>query len=80
MHNGSGGHRATLALVLSLAAAAAGAQGGIAAAPDKAKGATKQPDTGEVHSVTGPSTTSLSPKRTHKAKAKAKTASAAASQ
>ena len=77
MHNGTHRRRAALALVLSLAAAAAGAQGGITEAPDKTKGATKQPDTGEVHSVTGPATTSLSPKK--KSKAKAKAASAAAS-
>ena len=79
MHNGSRRRRAGLALVLALAAAAASAQGGITEAPDKTKGATKQPDTGEVHSVTGPSTTSLSPRKTHKATAKAKAASAAAS-
>ena len=43
------------------ATAAASAQGGITEAPDKTRGATKQPDTGEVHSVTGPSTTSVAP-------------------
>ena len=79
MHNGTRGHRSAFALLLALAAAAASAQGGIAAAPDTTRGATKQPDTGEVHSVTGPSTTSLSPRKTHKAIAKVKTASAAAS-
>ena len=79
MHNGTRRRRAGLALVLSLAAATASAQGGITEAPDKTKGATKQPDTGEVHSVTGPSTTSLSPRKTRKATAKAKAASAAAS-
>ena len=78
MHNGSHRRRAALALVLSLAAAAASAQGGITEAPDKTKGATKQPDTGEVRSVTGPATTSLSPKKKPR-KAKAKAASAAAS-
>ena len=71
--------RTGVVLVLLAGIAAASAQGGITEAPDKTKGATKQPDTGEVHSVTGPSTTSLSPKRTHRAKAKAKAASAAAS-
>ncbi len=68
-----------VALFLLAGVAAACAQGGITEAPDKTKGATRQPDTGEVHSVTGPSTTSLAPKKTHKAIAKAKAASAAAS-
>ncbi len=76
MHNGTHRRRVALALVLSLAAAAASAQGGITEAPDKTKGATKQPDTGEVHSVTGPATTSLSPKKKSNAKAKAATAAA----
>ena len=79
MHNGPRRRRAGLALALLLAAAGAGAQGGITEAPDKTKGATKQPDNGEVHSVTGPSTTSVAPRKARKAGAKPKAASAAAS-
>ena len=81
MYNGSRRHTIGFALVLSLVASVASAQGGITEAPDKTKGATKQPDNGEVHSVTGPSTTSLSPKSTRKStsRTKAKAASAAAS-
>ena len=79
MHTATFARQAGVALVLLAGMAAASAQGGITEAPDKTKGATKQPDTGEVHSVTGPSTTSLSPKKTHKAAPKAKAASAAAS-
>ena len=79
MHTATFARQAGVALIFLAGMAAASAQGGITEAPDKTKGATKQPDTGEVHSVTGPSTTSLSPKKTHKAAPKAKAASAAAS-
>ena len=50
-----------------------------ALSPNKDSGATSQPATGTTPTVTGPSTISVAPKKTHKAIAKAKAASAAAS-
>jgi hypothetical protein len=67
------------ALLLAAALSPALAQGGIAAPPNKQAGATSQPATGAVPTVAGPSTISVAPKKTHKAIAKAKAASAAAS-
>lgn len=67
------------ALVLAAGALAAHAQGGITPPPNKDGGATSQPATGTTPTVTGPSTISVAPKKTHKAIAKAKAASAAAS-
>jgi len=72
-------HKAAFALVLGAGTLAAHAQGGITPPPNKNSGATSQPATGTVPTVTGPSTISVAPKKTHKAIAKAKAASAAAS-
>ena len=72
-------HKAALALVLAAGALAAHAQGGITPRPNKDAGATSQPATGTTPTVTGPSTISVAPRKTHKAIAKAKAASAAAS-
>ena len=72
-------HKAAFALVLAAGALAVRAQGGIAPPPNKNSGATSQPATGTTPTVTGPSTISVAPKKTHKAIAKAKAASAAAS-
>lgn len=71
--------RPALALVLALGAAAAHAQGGIAQAPNKDAGATREPASGVVPTVAGPSTISVAPKKTHQAADKAGAASAAAS-
>ena len=71
--------QAGLALVLAAGALVAQAQGGITPPPNKNSGATSQPATGTTPTVTGPSTISVAPKKTHKAIAKAKAASAAAS-
>ena len=71
--------KAALALVLAAGALAVRAQGGITPPPNKDSGATSQPATGTTPTVTGPSTISVAPKKTHKAIAKAKAASAAAS-
>ncbi len=79
MNTASLWHKATLALVLAAGALAAHAQGGITPPPNKNGGATSQPATGITPTVTGPSTISVAPKKTHKAIAKAKAASAAAS-
>ena len=79
MHTTSLWHKAGLALVLAAGALAARAQGGITPPPNKNSGATSQPATGTTPTVTGPSTISVAPKKTHKAVAKAKAASAAAS-
>ena len=72
-------HKAAFALVLGAGTLAAHAQGGITPPPNKNSGATSQPATGTTPTVTGPSTISVAPKKTHKAVAKAKAASAAAS-
>jgi hypothetical protein len=74
-------HKAGLALILGAGTLAAQAQGGITSPPNKNSGATSQPATGTTPTVTvtGPSTISVAPKKTHKALAKAKAASAAAS-
>ena len=69
----------TTALFLTASLASAHAQGGIAAVPNKNAGATREPASGVVPSVAGPSTISVAPKKTHKAIAKAKAASAPAS-
>ncbi len=53
------------------------AQGGITEAPDKTRGASKEPASGAT--LGGPSTASIAPRKPHKAKTKAKAASAAAS-
>ena len=79
MNNAFLWHKAALALVLAAGALAAHAQGGITPPPNKNGGATSQPATGTTPTVTGPSTISVAPKKTHKAIAKAKAASAAAS-
>jgi hypothetical protein len=84
MNSGSIRRHLGLALVLTFAAVAASAQSGIGSAPDKTRGATPTPDLG-VATVSGPSTISVSPKKSNKAakpvkKAKkARAASAAAS-
>jgi hypothetical protein len=69
----------SIALLLAASVAAVHAQGGIAEAPNKNAGATREPASGVVPTVAGPSTISVAPKKTHKAIAKAKAASAAAS-
>jgi hypothetical protein len=79
MNTASLWRKATLALVLAAGTLAAHAQGGITPPPNKDGGATSQPATGTTPTVTGPSTISVAPKKTHKAIAKAKAASAAAS-
>ena len=79
MNTASLWHKAALALVLAAGALAARAQGGITPPPNKNGGATSQPATGTTPTVTGPSTISVAPKKTHKAIAKAKAVSAAAS-
>jgi hypothetical protein len=71
--------QASTALLLASGLAGAHAQGGIAAAPNKDAGATREPASGVLPTVAGPSTISVAPKKTHKAVAKAKAASAAAS-
>jgi len=74
--------KAAIALALSTAAVAAVAQSGIASPPDKTRGATSQPASGTVPTVSGPSTISVAPKKSNKAPKpvrKAKAASAAAS-
>lgn len=71
-------NKTAVALAFLATATVASAQGGITEAPDKARGATKVPASGVT--LAGPSTTSIAPKKTHKALAKAKAASAAASQ
>ena len=68
-----------VAFLLSAGLAAANAQSGIASPPTKTSGASSQPATGTVPTVAGPSTISVAPKKTNKAIAKAKAASAAAS-
>jgi hypothetical protein len=70
-------NKTALAFAFLTAVTAASAQGGITEAPDKTRGLTKEPASGAV--VGGPSTTTIAPKKTHKAIAKAKAASAAAS-
>jgi hypothetical protein len=72
-------HKTSIALLLAAGLAVAHAQGGIAAVPNKNAGATREPASGVVPSVAGPSTISVAPKKTHKASAKAKAASAPAS-
>ena len=72
-------NKSALALAFLTAATVASAQGGITEAPDKNRGATKEPASGVVPTVAGPSTITVAPKKTHKAIAKAKAASAAAS-
>ena len=79
MRTASSWRQAGLALALAAGTLAAQAQGGIAPPPNKNSGATSQPATGTTPTVTGPSTISVAPKKTHKAVAKAKAASAAAS-
>jgi hypothetical protein len=79
MNTASLWRKPALALVLAAGALAAHAQGGITPPPNKDGGATSQPATGTTPTVTGPSTISVAPKKTHKAIAKAKAASAAAS-
>lgn len=75
MNTASLWRKPALAVVLAAGALAAHAQGGITPPPNKDGGATSQPATGTTPTVTGPSTISVAPKKTHKAKA----ASAAAS-
>ena len=70
-------NKTALALAVLAAATVASAQSGIADAPDKNRGATKVPASGVT--LGGPSTTTIAPKKTHKALAKAKAASTAAS-
>jgi hypothetical protein len=70
-------NKTALALAFVAVATVASAQGGISEAPDKNRGATKVPASGVT--LGGPSTTTIAPKKTHKALAKAKAASAAAS-
>ena len=77
MHSVPFWNKTALALAFLFAAAAASAQGAITEAPDKTRGATREPASGAM--VAGPSTTTIVPKKTHKAVAKAKAASAAAS-
>jgi hypothetical protein len=79
MNTASLWRKPALALVLAAGALAAHAQGGITPPPNKDGGATSQPATGTTPTVTGPSTISVAPKKTHKAIAKANAASAAAS-
>lgn len=79
MNTASLWRKPALAVVLAAGALAAHAQGGITPPPNKDGGATSQPATGTTPTVTGPSTISVAPKKTHKAIAKAKAASAAAS-
>ena len=76
MNTASLWHKAALALVLAAGALAARAQGGITPPPNKNSGATSQPATGTVPTVAGPSTISVAPKKTHKAVAKAASATA----
>ena len=71
------GNKTAVALAFLATVTAASAQGAIADAPDKTRGATKVPATGAT--IAGPSTTTIAPKKTHKAIAKAQAASAAAS-
>jgi hypothetical protein len=71
--------KTSIALLLAANLGAAHAQGGIAEAPNKNAGATREPASGVVPTVAGPSTISVAPKKTHKAIAKARAASAAAS-
>ena len=71
--------QASTALLLAAGLATAHAQGAIAAAPNKQAGATREPASGVLPSVAGPSTISVAPRKTHKAAPKAKAASAAAS-
>jgi hypothetical protein len=77
MHSVPFWNKTALALALLSAVTVASAQGGITEAPDKARGATKEPASGAV--LGGPSTTTIAPKKTHKAIAKARAASAPAS-
>lgn len=70
-------NKTALALAFLTAVAAASAQGVVTQAPDKTRGATREPASGAL--LAGPSTTSIAPKKTHKAIAKAKAASAPAS-
>jgi len=72
-------NKAGALLGLVVIAASAAAQGGIASPPDKTRGATREPASGVTTGVVGPSTIAFAPKKTHKAVAKAKAASAAAS-
>lgn len=71
--------KTAVALFLQAGIAGAQAQGGIAQPPNKNSGVSNQPADGTVPTVSGPSTISVAPKKTHKAIAKAKAASAAAS-
>ncbi len=77
MHNVPFWNKTALALAFLSAVTVASAQGGITEAPDKTRGASKEPASGAT--LGGPSTASIAPRRPHKAKAKAKAASAAAS-
>jgi len=73
-------NKTAVALAFLAAASVASAQGGITEARDKTRGATKVPASGVT--LGGPSTSTIAPKKTHKAiaKDKANAASAAASQ
>jgi hypothetical protein len=77
MHSVPFWNKTALALALLSAVTVASAQGVVTEAPDKTRGATKEPASGAM--MAGPSTTTIAPKKTHKAVAKAKAASAAAS-
>lgn len=72
-------NQTAIALAFLAATTFASAQGAISEAPDKTRGATKVPASGVT--LAGPSTSTIAPKKTHKAIArdKARAASAAAS-